>query len=163
MENIVAKGEIARYVQFLLLSLCFQKAVYCRGVRKCLYKGKGWFVDLSLFVLLNPSGSSFVQNETIYFEYQYVMGIVGFRRKALIDNSINTEPLSVRLHLFVTLEVFRNCSKILIPCIIYKVGLSEIKIFILNIYKSILIGCKQGAEAEIRKGEKKTMTIFYLP
>ena len=25
VENIVAKGEIARFVQFLLLSLCFQK------------------------------------------------------------------------------------------------------------------------------------------
>ena len=28
VENIVAKGEIARFVQFLLLSLCFQKAVW---------------------------------------------------------------------------------------------------------------------------------------
>ena len=27
MENIVAKGEIARFVQFLLLSLCFQNGV----------------------------------------------------------------------------------------------------------------------------------------
>ena len=27
VENIVEKGEIARFVQFLLLSLCFQKAV----------------------------------------------------------------------------------------------------------------------------------------
>ena len=33
------KGEIARFVQFLLLSLCFQKAVCCRGVRKLLGKG----------------------------------------------------------------------------------------------------------------------------
>ena len=39
VENIVAKGEIARFEQFLLLSQCFQKAV--RGVRKCLYEGKG--------------------------------------------------------------------------------------------------------------------------
>ena len=31
VENIVAKGEIARFVQFLLLSLCFQKAICCRG------------------------------------------------------------------------------------------------------------------------------------
>ena len=38
VENIVAKGEIARFVQFLLLSLCFQKAVCCRGVRKRLYE-----------------------------------------------------------------------------------------------------------------------------
>ena len=32
-ENIVAKGEIARFEQFLYLSLCFQKTVCCRGVR----------------------------------------------------------------------------------------------------------------------------------
>ena len=44
VENIVAKGEIARFVQFLLLSLCFQKAVCCRGVRRHLYEGKGWSV-----------------------------------------------------------------------------------------------------------------------
>ena len=41
VENIVAKGEIARFVQFLLLSLCFYKVVCCRGVRKRLYEGKG--------------------------------------------------------------------------------------------------------------------------
>ena len=41
VENIVAKGEIARSVQVLLLLLCFQKAVCCRGVRKRLYEGKG--------------------------------------------------------------------------------------------------------------------------
>ena len=41
VENIVAKGEIACFEQFLLLSLRFQKAVCCRGVRKCLYEGKG--------------------------------------------------------------------------------------------------------------------------
>ena len=41
VENIVAKGEIARFEQFLLSLLCFQKAVCCRGVRKCLYEGKG--------------------------------------------------------------------------------------------------------------------------
>ena len=41
VENIVAKGEIARFEQFLLLSLCFQKADCCRGVRKRLYEGKG--------------------------------------------------------------------------------------------------------------------------
>ena len=42
-ENIVAKGEIACFEQFLLLSLCFQKVVCCRGVRKhihCIW-GKG--------------------------------------------------------------------------------------------------------------------------
>ena len=38
---MVAKAEIARFVQFLLLSLCFQKAFCCRGVRKRLYEGKG--------------------------------------------------------------------------------------------------------------------------
>ena len=41
VENIVSKGEIARFEQFLLLSLCFQKAVCCRGVKKRLYVGKG--------------------------------------------------------------------------------------------------------------------------
>ena len=41
VENIVAKREIARFEQFLLLSLCFQKAVWCRDVRKRLYEGKG--------------------------------------------------------------------------------------------------------------------------
>ena len=41
VENIVTKGEIARFVQFLLLLLCFQKAVCWRGVRKRLYEGKG--------------------------------------------------------------------------------------------------------------------------
>ena len=41
VENIVAKEEIARFEQFILLSLCFQKAVSCRGVRKRLYEGKG--------------------------------------------------------------------------------------------------------------------------
>ena len=34
VENFVSKGEIARFEQFLLLSLCFQKAVCCRGVIK---------------------------------------------------------------------------------------------------------------------------------
>ena len=33
VENIVAKGEMARFVQSLLLLLCFQKAVCCRGER----------------------------------------------------------------------------------------------------------------------------------
>ena len=41
VENILAKGEMARFEQFLLLSLCFQKAFCCRGVRKRLYEGKG--------------------------------------------------------------------------------------------------------------------------
>ena len=40
-ENIIAKEEIAHFEQFLLLSLCFQIAVCCRGVRKRLYEGKG--------------------------------------------------------------------------------------------------------------------------
>ena len=41
VEDIVEKEEIACFEQFLLLSLCFQKAVCCRGVRKRLYEGKG--------------------------------------------------------------------------------------------------------------------------
>ena len=32
VDNIEAKGEIARFEQFLLLSLCFHKSVCCRGV-----------------------------------------------------------------------------------------------------------------------------------
>ena len=38
VENIVAKGEIACFEQFLLLSLCFQKAVCCRDVKKRLLR-----------------------------------------------------------------------------------------------------------------------------
>ena len=30
----MAKGEIVRFEQFLLLSICFQNTVCCRGVRK---------------------------------------------------------------------------------------------------------------------------------
>ena len=41
-ENIVSKVEISCFEQFLLLSLCFQKAICCRGVRKRLYEGKGY-------------------------------------------------------------------------------------------------------------------------
>ena len=42
VENTVRKGEIARYEQFLLFPLCFQK-MYCRHVktRDCLGKGYG--------------------------------------------------------------------------------------------------------------------------
>ena len=36
------KGVIARFEQFLLLSLCIQKAVCCRGIIKRLYEGKGY-------------------------------------------------------------------------------------------------------------------------
>ena len=32
VKNIVEKGVIAPFVQFLLLSLYFQKAVYCAGI-----------------------------------------------------------------------------------------------------------------------------------
>ena len=41
VENIVAKGEIARSEQFFLLSFSFQKAICCRDVGKRLYEGKG--------------------------------------------------------------------------------------------------------------------------
>ena len=52
VENIVAKGEIARIVQFLLLSLCFQKAVCCRGIRKRLYEGNiSWLINTYTFNL----------------------------------------------------------------------------------------------------------------
>ena len=42
MDNLWQKVEnIVFFVPFLLLSLCFQKAVCCRGVRKRLYERKG--------------------------------------------------------------------------------------------------------------------------
>ena len=47
------KGEIARFEQFLLLSLCFQKACCCRGVRKHLYGGERVNLYLSYQVFLN--------------------------------------------------------------------------------------------------------------
>ena len=40
VESIVAKWWTG-FEQFLLLSLCFPKAVWCKGVIKCLYEGKG--------------------------------------------------------------------------------------------------------------------------
>ena len=48
VKNIVAKGEIARFVQFLLLSLCFKKAVCSRGVRKRLYEEKVYLMKNKL-------------------------------------------------------------------------------------------------------------------
>ena len=41
VENIVGKGEIAHYEQFLLFPQCFQKVLYSRHVktRACLGKG----------------------------------------------------------------------------------------------------------------------------
>ena len=47
-SNIVVKGEIARFEQFPLLSLCFQKAVCCRDVRKRLYEGKSLQLEILL-------------------------------------------------------------------------------------------------------------------
>ena len=41
VENIMTKGEIDRFEQFLPLSPCFQKVVCCRGVEKRQYEGKG--------------------------------------------------------------------------------------------------------------------------
>ena len=49
------KGEIARFEQFLLLSLCFQKAVCSRGVRKRLYEGKGYNVYVRGGAVGNPT------------------------------------------------------------------------------------------------------------
>ena len=62
VENIAAKGEIARFEQLFLLSLCFQEAVCCRAVRKRLYEGKGlvsklyleWLVRKNVRQLFNP-------------------------------------------------------------------------------------------------------------
>ena len=41
VENIEAKGEMACFEQFLLLSLCFLKAVCCRWGQKASIWGKG--------------------------------------------------------------------------------------------------------------------------
>ena len=37
VENIVGKGEIANYEQFLLFQQCFQKAVCCWCVKTSIY------------------------------------------------------------------------------------------------------------------------------
>ena len=50
VENIVAKGKIARFEQFLLLSLCFQKVVCCSGVsQKASLWGKGLSSSTNIF------------------------------------------------------------------------------------------------------------------
>ena len=41
LENIVGKGEIARYEQFLLFPQCFQKACFPGGVKRCHCVGMG--------------------------------------------------------------------------------------------------------------------------
>ena len=41
VENTVGKGEIARYEQFLLFPLCFQKACFPEGVKRCHCVGMG--------------------------------------------------------------------------------------------------------------------------
>ena len=41
VENIVGKGEIARYKQFLLFSQCFQKACFPGGFKRCHCVGMG--------------------------------------------------------------------------------------------------------------------------
>ena len=51
VENIVAKGEIARFVQFLLLSLCFQKSRPLQWRQKASIWGKGLIINLSMFYL----------------------------------------------------------------------------------------------------------------
>ena len=41
VENIVGKGEIARYQQFLLFSTIISKAVFCWCEKKSIYRVKG--------------------------------------------------------------------------------------------------------------------------
>ena len=53
VENMVTKGEIACFEQFLFLSPCFQKAVCCRGIRKPLYEGKG--LTLCCWIFWGPT------------------------------------------------------------------------------------------------------------
>ena len=74
----MAKGEIARFVQFLLLSLCFQKAICCRCQKASIW-GKGlnsqlmivnwtgfkiflqhFFTVISLWPELRPSSMCFL-------------------------------------------------------------------------------------------------------
>ena len=64
VENIVAKGEIARFEQFLLLSLCFQK-----GVRKRLYEGKG----LSLFLHTDASAAGNIWRNMSKVDYNWFL------------------------------------------------------------------------------------------
>ena len=64
MENIVAKGEIACFEQFLLLALCFPKAVCCRGVRKPLYEEKG----LMKTMLIKRVGNSVANGVITFYE-----------------------------------------------------------------------------------------------
>ena len=73
LVNIVAKGEIAHLEQFLLLSLCFQRAACCRGcrgVRKRLYEGKGLFYALFILYLDNlcPHADALAWLQQIHFE-----------------------------------------------------------------------------------------------
>ena len=47
VENMVTKGEIACFEQFLLLSPCFQKSVCCRGIRNAgLVKGRPYHLGV---------------------------------------------------------------------------------------------------------------------
>ena len=70
VKNIVAKGEIARFQEFFLLSLCFQKAVYCRGVRW----GKRY--SWSSFSII-PQWSVHLTMCSLYFLHQYSTQNVG--------------------------------------------------------------------------------------
>ena len=45
VENTVGKGEIARYEEFFLFPLCFQKDLYCRRENQGLF-GKGLNISL---------------------------------------------------------------------------------------------------------------------
>ena len=67
-KNIVAKGEIARFVQFLRLTLCFQKAVCCRGVKKASIWRKGLYIKVNRYVGLtvwsNPTNGSKLHNHS---------------------------------------------------------------------------------------------------
>ena len=74
MENIVAKGEIACFEQFHLLSLCFQKAVCCRGVRKHLYQVKG--KALLHYVLCNASFALACYMQTNTFNMWFRISII---------------------------------------------------------------------------------------
>ena len=61
----LAKGEIARFEQFLLLSLCFQKGFCCRGVRESVYMRKG-VKGTVLYICVKQNKAI-----TLYFDYYF--------------------------------------------------------------------------------------------
>ena len=85
VENIVAIEEIARFEQFLLFSLCFQKAVCCRGARKRLYEGKGLCLQLQSII-------SFIYLPRCYKRCMLKLAAFNMRRYSMICDDIKPFP-----------------------------------------------------------------------